>query len=153
MHACVFNFNAIRDHNFDSQFLRNCYFLYNRQALGIFQHLSFCGTRYLNNKVNSGCAVGLEQRENNTSQSTSDFLAARIDTLAIWRRPPWNAHVDPTSRGFYEERISGVTSQDLQIFTRNADVLPSSSSAPINVEACCLQTVLHDFWVCFVTSF
>ncbi|XP_077267547.1 uncharacterized protein LOC143900273 [Temnothorax americanus] len=63
----------------------------------------------------------------------------RIDTLAIWRRPPWNAHVDPTSRGFYEERISGVTSQDLQIFTRNADVLPSSSSAPINEEACCLQ--------------
>lgn len=81
-----------------------------------------------------------------------DFLATRIDSLAIWLRP-WNAHVDPTSRGFYEERISGVTSQDLQIFTRNADILPSSSSTPINEEACCFQTVLHDFWVCFVTSF
>lgn len=96
---------------------------------------------------------GKGAREQYVTIRTSDFLAARIDTLAIWRRPPWNAHVDPTSRGFYEERISGVTSQDLQIFTRNADVLPSSSSAPINEEACCLQTVLHDFWVCFVTSF
>jgi len=95
----------------------------------------------------------LSREQDNTSQSTSDFLAARIDMLAIWQRPLWNAHVDPTSRGFYEERISDVTSQDLQIFTRNADVLPSSSSTPINEEACCLQTVLHDFWVCFVTSF
>lgn len=81
------------------------------------------------------------------------FSRARIDTLAIWRGDRGNAHVDPTSRGFYEERISGVTSRDLQIFTRNADVLPSSSSTSINEEACCLQTVLHDFWVCFVTSF
>ncbi|KAG7208792.1 hypothetical protein KM043_014986 [Ampulex compressa] len=78
-------------------------------------------------------ARGLEWREEEGDASRRDVEGARGEQMRSRFVGGRRTHTSIlTSRGFYEERISGVTTGDLQIFTRNADVLPSSSSVPIN---------------------